>query len=190
MNSVLHLIGIARKAGRLEIGEEPVGACARAHRAKLIAAAADAAENSLRRAAHFAQQGNTPWLKLPVSKGELGMAVGRTSCAMLAVTDAGLACALAEKLAAAEPERYGETARLLRHRADKALQRQKEQRIHEKKLRAGKAKPWAAPPPKPGAASAVRTGGQGTSPPPLAPGGTGRRCAPRGIVCIKRKEKP
>ena len=26
MDSVLHLIGIARKAGRLEIGEEPVGA--------------------------------------------------------------------------------------------------------------------------------------------------------------------
>ena len=30
MDSVLHLIGIARKAGRLEIGEEPVGAAARA----------------------------------------------------------------------------------------------------------------------------------------------------------------
>ena len=36
MDSVLHLIGIARKAGRLEIGEEPVGAAARARQARLI----------------------------------------------------------------------------------------------------------------------------------------------------------
>ena len=29
MDSVLHLLGIARKAGRVEVGEEPVGAAAR-----------------------------------------------------------------------------------------------------------------------------------------------------------------
>ena len=28
---ILHLLGLAKKAGRLEIGEEPVGAAARAH---------------------------------------------------------------------------------------------------------------------------------------------------------------
>ena len=33
MDSVLHLLGIARKAGRVEVGEEPVGAAARAHQA-------------------------------------------------------------------------------------------------------------------------------------------------------------
>ena len=44
MDSVLHLLGIARKAGRVEVGEEPVGAAARAHQAKLILTAADGAE--------------------------------------------------------------------------------------------------------------------------------------------------
>ena len=48
MDSVLHLLGIARKAGRVEVGEEPVGAAARAHQAKLILTACDGADNSLR----------------------------------------------------------------------------------------------------------------------------------------------
>ena len=54
MDNVLHLLGIARKAGRVEVGEEPVGASARARQARLILVASDAADNSARRAAHFA----------------------------------------------------------------------------------------------------------------------------------------
>lgn len=48
MDSILHLVGIAKKAGRLEVGEEPVGAAARARQAKLILVASDAAENTVR----------------------------------------------------------------------------------------------------------------------------------------------
>ena len=110
MDSALHLLGIARKAGRAEVGEEPAGAACRARQAKLLLVAADAAENSVRRAAHFAEAGKTPWLKAPWGKGELGGAVGRSACAMLALTDAGLAAALAEKLARTDPETYGGAA--------------------------------------------------------------------------------
>ena len=39
---VLSLLGIAKKAGRVEIGEEPVGAAARAKKARVILVAADA----------------------------------------------------------------------------------------------------------------------------------------------------
>ena len=91
MDSALHLLGIARKAGRVEVGEEPAGAACRARQAKLLLVAADAAENSVRRAAHFAEAGKTPWLKAPWGKGELGGAVGRSACAMLALTDGGRA---------------------------------------------------------------------------------------------------
>ena len=77
MDSVLHLLGIARKAGRVEVGEEPVGAAARAHQAKLILTACDGADNSLRRAAHFAETGKVPCLTTPYTKGGLGSAVGR-----------------------------------------------------------------------------------------------------------------
>jgi|GEM_PF-826495 len=96
MDNVLHLLGIARKAGRVEVGEEPVGASARARQARLILVASDAADNSARRAAHFAQAGKAPWFRVPYTKGELGGTVGRASCAMLALTDAGLAAALVD----------------------------------------------------------------------------------------------
>lgn len=143
MDNALRLIGIAKKAGRLEVGEEPVGAAARARQAKLVVLAADAADNTLRRATHFAEAGNVRLVQSPYTKAELGMTVGRSSCAMMALTDAGLAASFVKKLALADPEHYGEDAQLLAQKAQKVLQRQKEQRQHEKNLLRAKAKPWA-----------------------------------------------
>ena len=100
MNNILSMLGLAKKAGRVEIGEEPVGAAARAHDARLILLASDAADNTLRRARHFAEAGACLLTQIPATKDELGSAVGRTSCAMLAVTDIGFADAVAKKLAA------------------------------------------------------------------------------------------
>lgn len=145
-DAILHLIGLARKAGRLELGEEPVGASCRARQAKLILLASDAAPNTCRRAAHFAQSGGVLFLQLPFTKEELGGQVGRTSCAMLALTDFGFSAALTEKLAQRDPVRYSPAALQLRPKADKVYQRQKEQRQHEKNLQRGKGKPWAPPP--------------------------------------------
>ena len=144
--NALNLIGIACKAGKLELGEEPTGAACRAHHAKLVLLASDAAENSARRAESFAGAGKVPCLASPFTKAELGWKVGRSSCAMLAFTDAGLAAALCQKLAELDPERFGETAEVLAGKAAKVQQRQKEKRIHEKRLRAGREHPWAAPP--------------------------------------------
>ena len=145
MDNALRLIGLARKGGFVEVGEEPVGAAARARKARLVVLAADAADNTLRRAAHFAQTGAVPAVQAPYTKGELGLAVGRSSCAMLAITDYGLAASFARKLAEADGEQYGDTAAALEEKAQRALQRQKEQRRHEKKLERAAAKPWAAP---------------------------------------------
>jgi len=143
---VLHLLGLAKKAGRLELGEEPVGAACRARQARLVLLAADAAPNTRRRAAHFGEAGNVPLLEAPFRKGELGFPLGRSSCAMLALTDAGFAAAVVEKLAGRDPDRYGPAALQLREKADRVLQRQKEQRQHEKNLRRGRKVPWAPPP--------------------------------------------
>lgn len=143
---ILHLLGLARKAARLEVGEEPVGAVCRARQAKLILIASNAAPNTFRRAAHFGEAGNVLWLALPQTKEELGFALGRGSVAMLALTDIGFASTIVKKLAAADPEKYGAAAASLDVKATKALQRQKEQRQHEKNLKQGKHKPWAPPP--------------------------------------------
>lgn len=145
----LHLLGLARKAGKIEVGEEPVGSICRARKAKVLILAKDAAENTVRRAQHFAEAGNTLCVQTPFTKGEIGWAVGRESCAMAALTDAGMAASLMKKLAAANPEQYQQAAEALDVKAKKVLQRQREQRQHEKNLAKGKQKPWAAPP-KPG----------------------------------------
>ena len=135
---ILHLLGLAKKAGKLELGEEPVGALCRARHARLVLLAGNAAPNTYRRAAHFGESGNVLWLALPHSKEELGFLFGRGSVAMMALSDAGLAASLVDKLAATDPERYGPAAAQLRIKADKMLQRQREKRQHEKNLRTGK----------------------------------------------------
>lgn len=142
---VIHLLGLARKAGRIEVGEEPVGGVCRARKAKLVILAKDAADNTLRRAAHFAEAGNTRYVTVPYTKGELGGALGRESCAMAALTDSGLAASLLKKLAAAHPGEYDEAAAALEQKAGRELQRQREKRQHEKNIAKGKRKPWAAP---------------------------------------------
>ena len=141
---ILHLLGLAKKAGKLEIGEEPVGAVCRSRHARVLLLAADAAPNTCRRAAHFGEAGNVLWLTLPHTKEELGFVLGRKSCAMLAVTDFGMAAAIGEKLAK-QNERLAPAAEQLRVKADRALQRQKEKRQHEKNVQMGKKKPSAAP---------------------------------------------
>ena len=146
MDSALHLLGIARKAGRAEVGEEPAGAACRARQARVLLVAADAADNSVRRAARVAAAGAVAGRENPGGKGTRGGAGGRPACAMLALTDAGLAAALVEKLAQADPDAYGPAAEALRDKADRQLQRQREQRAHEKKLERAKKKPWAPPP--------------------------------------------
>lgn len=146
---ILHLLGLARKAGKLELGEEPVGAVCRARQAKLMLLASDAAPNTRRRAAHFGEAGNVFFLELPFTKAEIGFALGRGSCAMLALTDAGFAASLTGKLAARFPDKYAPAAEQLKIKADRVLQRQREKRQHEKNMREGKKKPWVAPPSPP-----------------------------------------
>lgn len=77
---------------------------------------------------------------------------------MLALTDAGFAASLTQKLAVRAPERYGPAAQQLREKADRVLQRQREQRQHEKNLREGKKAPWLRPRPS-GTSRPNRTAG-------------------------------
>lgn len=138
MNNMLSMLGLAKKAGRVEIGEEPVGAAARAHDARLILLASDAADNTLRRARHFAEAGACLLTQIPATKDELGSAVGRTSCAMLAVTDIGFADAVAKKLAILDEAKYGALSEKLSVKAARAKERKNEQARHDKNLRTGK----------------------------------------------------
>lgn len=142
------MLGLAHKAGRVEIGEEPVGSAARARKARIILVASDAAAGSVRRAMSFANTGNCLCLVIPATKDELGRALGRTSCAMAAVTDIGFADAVAKKLAALEPEKYESAAERMAVKAQRARERRQEQLNHEKNLRTGKKKVTKPAPPE------------------------------------------
>ena len=140
MDNTLRMIGLALKAGRLEPGEDPAGDACQGKRCRLLLAARDAAEGSRRRAARFAEEGQCLLAELPYSKAELGEALGRSSCALAAVTDLGLAQAIAGKLAQADPEKYGGMAERLRVKAERAAQR-REKTAKEKQQRSGGKRP-------------------------------------------------
>lgn len=156
---ILSMLGLALKAGRVEVGEEPVGAAARAKKARVIFVAQDAAPSSVRRAQSFARTGSTLCVTLPAGKDTLGSSLGRTSVAMCAVTDIGFAQSLVQKLAALDSETYQDAADTLAIKAKRARERKEDQLRHEKNLRQGKkrvhaekpAEPEPAPPARPAA---------------------------------------
>ena len=140
MNDTLGMIGMALRAGRLEVGDEASGDACRYKRCRLLLVAADAGEGAQRRAMHFAEEGQCLLAELPCSKEELGAALGRKSCAMAAVTDLGLAQAVVEKLAQAEPAKFSEMADRLRLKAERAAQR-REKTARERQQRGGGKRP-------------------------------------------------
>lgn len=175
-NHILSLLGLCLRGSHLAVGEEPVEAAARAKDARVVLLAADAASGTRRRAEHFAEMGQCLWLQLPFSKAELGRAVGRTSAAMVAVLDIGLASAVLRRLAQLDPGRYEEAAARLDLKAQRAAERRAEQLAHEKNVRQGKRRPPKAAP-----------GPGGTARPSVISGG--RHPHPQGRGCAKARAK-
>ncbi len=150
---ILSLLGLSLRGNHLVVGEEPVEAAARAKDARVLLLAADAADNTRRRAERFADAGNCMWIRVPYTKEQLGRATGRSAAAIVALTDIGLAAALVRRLAEQDPERYAESARRLDLKAQRAAERRAELLAHEKNLRQGKRRA-KAPEPPPAAAKA------------------------------------
>ena len=137
-SNALSLLGLALRGNNLAVGEAPVEEACRTRRARLVLTAADAAENSTVRARRWAEAGDVPWTQVPWDKGALGAALGRGACAMAALTDGGLAAALAAKLAAAD-QRYRPLAEAL------AVEKPHRPRKTEKKRSRARTKKPAVP---------------------------------------------
>ena len=132
----LSYLSLARKAGRVELGEEPVGDMARAGKAYLIAVAADASDHTWRRAKSFAAGTEQQCVRLPFTKEDMGIAVGRTSLAIAAVTDAALALALLRSLP--QPQLCQSAIDVLDAKSKKLQKRQAEAKAHKRNVRRGK----------------------------------------------------
>ncbi len=138
MDKALNYLSLARKGGKAELGEEPVGAAARALHAHLILVAGDASDHTWRRAKSYAAGTDQQCIRLKATKEELGFAIGRTSLAIAAITDAALALALVNSLG--EPEKYKAVIEALTAKTEKARKRQTEAKAHQRNVRFGKKK--------------------------------------------------
>ena len=137
MDKALNYLALARKAGRIELGEEPVGAAARAQHARLVVVASDASGHTWRRALSFVAGTQQICIKIPFTKDELGQATGRSSLAIAALTDAALALAFVKALD--DPEKYQQALENLDKRTARIRQRQAEEKAHQKNKRMGAA---------------------------------------------------
>lgn len=139
MDKALNYLSIARKAGLVELGEEPVAGAARGLHAVLVVVAQDASDHTWRRAKSLVAGTNQQCLRLPYTKDEMGMAVGRVSLAIAAITDAALALSLVQSL-----EDGGQTRQalqVLQQRVQRVRQRAKEEKAHKRNVRMGGKKP-------------------------------------------------
>ena len=96
MDSFLTLLGLARRAGKLAVGEEPVRLALQEGSARTVFLAADASDHTRRKLEP--KLGEVPLQPIPASMAELGRALGRESCAVCAVTDKGFAESLAQRI--------------------------------------------------------------------------------------------
>ena len=134
MDKALNYMALARKAGRIELGEEPVGAAARAQHARLVIVAGDAGDHTWRKAKSAVAGTEQLCIKVPFTKDQLGQAIGRTSLAIAAFTDPALALAFVKALDTPEAEVVAK----LEVRTQRIQKRQKEAIAHKRNVRAGR----------------------------------------------------
>ena len=136
MDKALNYMALARKGGRIELGEEPVGAAARAQHARLVVVASDASDHTWRRALSFVANTAQQCIRVPFTKDELGMAIGRTSLAIAAFTDPALALAFVKALP--QQDRYAQALADLDKRSQRVRQHRQEEKAHIRNKKTGK----------------------------------------------------
>ena len=138
MDKALNYLSLARKAGFAELGEEPVGAITRAGKGYAVLVAGDASDHTWRRAKSFTAGTEQQCIRLPYTKVELGIAIGRQELAIAAISDPALALALVQALP--QPEKHAAAIEILSAKAARAKKRQAEAKAHKRNVRMGKKK--------------------------------------------------
>ena len=138
MDKALNYMGLARKAGLIELGEEPVGAAARAQHARLVVVAKDASDHTWRRALSYVAGTEQLCIRVDMTKDQLGLAVGRTSLAVAAFTDPALALAFVKALG--QPEKFKTELESLEKRTKRVQQRRSEEKAHLRNKKMGRKK--------------------------------------------------
>ena len=127
MDNCLRMLGLAKKAGFLEVGEECVSDSVMFIKARCILSASDAAAGSVRKAGFLAEDASIPHIVLPYTKADIGEVVGRGMPGMLSITDIGMAHSFVSKLVQEHPK-HADVLQVM----DKKLKRANERKAAKK----------------------------------------------------------
>ena len=97
MDKVLGMIGLARRAGVLYAGIDIALDAIKSRRAKLVIIAADASQGTKKTVTDSCRFYKTEYAEYS-DKEALGRCIGRESCAVAAICDAGMAGAVMDKI--------------------------------------------------------------------------------------------
>ena len=131
-------MGIAKKAGYIEYGEDTVLVAVQSGKVRLVLLASDAGEHTRRKILAVTESREIPCAVLPCDKGDLGAAIGKGNTGCAAITDMGIAVSFAEKLASDGGGEYERIRDALRSKAEKMKRRKKEK--DENRLNTNKGK--------------------------------------------------
>lgn len=135
MTNSLSFLGLAKKCGRLAIGDDAVTAAVVSKKARLIITACDSGEHAVKRANSLSASSGIPILVLNENRDELGLSAGRTSVALAAITDMGMAAGFVQKYSE-QTGKYGELSAVLTAKAERFARRKKI--TDDKKSKSGK----------------------------------------------------
>ena len=136
MNKALNLLGLARKGGNIELGEDACGMACRSGKARLLILAKDAGDSVSHRAEYFVRGGKPPMMRVDYTKDEMGLALGRNVCPIAAVTDVRLALAFVKAMG--DDTRWAPVLEVLERGASRVEKRLQEEKAHKRNLRFGK----------------------------------------------------
>ncbi len=100
--SALQMISLARRAGRIALGEQAVSALIKTRKARLVVAASDISAHTLRQLQGYVAGTKQILASVPFTKQEIGAAVGWESCGVAGFTDIQLALAFVQSLTPTE----------------------------------------------------------------------------------------
>ncbi len=88
-NKLLGFLGICEKAGKLFSGELPCEKSVKSGKTRLCLLASDASENTVKQFQDMCSYRGIPIRPLPLTKAELGRAIGKAERAVVVTEDAG-----------------------------------------------------------------------------------------------------
>lgn len=124
MKNSLCFLGLVKKSGQLQIGDDAITTVALSKKARLIITASDAGEYTVKRARNLSDSQDIPHIILEETKDDLGLITGRKTTAIAAITDMGMAASFVQKLNA-ETDNYSELSAELTAKAERFARRKR-----------------------------------------------------------------